>query len=304
MIYTLTFNPSLDYVIGLNTLSPGHINRTLYEYIYPGGKGINVSIILANLGCENIAMGFVAGFTGAELEKRMKNLGAHTEFIRVAEGMTRINVKIHAAQETELNGQGPVITKQAMENMYKILDDIQDGDVLVLAGSIPESLPKDTYEQLLEYLKEKQVRIVVDTTKEMLLGTLKYQPFLIKPNKEEVEELFHCKLTSDEDIAKAARKLQEQGAKNVLVSMAEEGALLLDENGDIYQKKSVQGIVKNSVGAGDSMVAGFLAGYLKTNDYEEALRMGMAAGSATAFSYWLATKTEIDDMLAKYCNSL
>lgn len=302
MIYTLTFNPSLDYVIGLDNLSPGHINRTTYEHIYPGGKGINVSVILSNLGCENKALGFIAGFTGDELEKRIQALGCQTEFIHVDEGLTRINVKIHAVEETEINGQGPIITTQAMEKLYKILEELKEDDTLVLAGSVPKSLPENVYEQILENFEEKRIRIVVDTTKDKLLHVLKYRPFLIKPNKEELEEIVNKKLETDEDITEAARMLQEKGARNVLVSMAGDGALLLDENGIIYRRNAVQGTVKNSVGAGDSMVAGFLAGYMKNGDYNEALKLGMAAGSATAFTYWLATKEEIDEIFTKSCN--
>lgn len=302
MIYTVTFNPSLDYVIGLDTLSPGHINRTTYEHIYPGGKGINVSVILSNLGYENKALGFIAGFTGEELEKRIQAFGCQTEFIHVDEGMTRINVKIHAAEETEINGQGPVITMQAMQNLYEIIEKMGNDDTLVLAGSIPKSMPENSYELLIERIKDKKIRLVVDTTKDMLLSVLKYHPFLIKPNKEELEEISKRKLLSDEEVIMAAKELQEMGARNVLVSMAGDGALLLDENGIIYRRNAVHGIVKNSVGAGDSMVAGFLAGYLKNGDYEEALKLGMAAGSATAFTYWLATKEEIDEIFTKSCN--
>lgn len=302
MIYTVTFNPSLDYVIGLDTLSSGHINRTTYEHIYPGGKGINVSVILSNLGCENKALGFVAGFTGEELERRMQAFGCQTEFIHVNEGLTRINVKIHANEETEINGQGSIITTQAMQNLYEIIEKMEDDDIFVLAGSIPKSMPENSYELLIERIKDKKIRLVVDTTKDMLLSVLRYHPFLIKPNKEELEEISKRKLLSDEEVITAAKELQEMGARNVLVSMAGDGALLLDENGIIYRRNAVQGTVKNSVGAGDSMVAGFLAGYMKNGDYNEALKLGMAAGSATAFTYWLATKEEIDEIFTKSCN--
>lgn len=302
MIYTVTFNPSLDYVIGLDTLSSGHINRTTYEHIYPGGKGINVSVILSNLGCENKALGFVAGFTGEELERRMQAFGCQTEFIHVNEGLTRINVKIHANEETEINGQGSIITTQAMQNLYEIIEKMEDDDIFVLAGSIPKSMPENSYELLIERIKDKKIRLVVDTTKDMLLSVLRYHPFLIKPNKEELEEISKRKLLSDEEVITAAKELQEMGARNVLVSMAGDGALLLDENGIVYRRNAVQGIVKNSVGAGDSMVAGFLAGYMKNGDYNEALKLGMAAGSATAFTYWLATKEEIDEIFTKSCN--
>lgn len=297
MIYTVTFNPSLDYVIGLEQLIPGEINRTTHENIYPGGKGVNVSVLLSNLGHKSRALGFVAGFTGGQLEKMLEDFGCYTDFIHLKEGLTRINVKINAGEETELNGQGPVITKEAIGQLFEKLDAMKEEDILVLAGSIPCTLPSDMYEQIMERLKEKEIRIVVDATKDLLLNVLKYRPFLIKPNNHELGEMFGIEIKTEEEIIEYAGKLKEKGARNVLVSMAGDGAILIAEDGSIYKKRPPKGSVKNSVGAGDSMVAGFLTGYINTNDYEKAFALGIAAGSASAFVYWLADRNDVVKLL-------
>lgn len=293
MIYTVTFNPSLDYVIQVDKLVPGEINRTTHEAVYPGGKGNNVSVILSNLGHSSKALGFTAGFTGEALENMLKEFGCDTAFIRLPEGSTRINVKINAGEETEINGQGPVITEEAQSALFEQLDALKEEDILVLAGSIPNTLPSDIYERILEHLQGRGIHFVVDATKDLLLKVLKYHPFLIKPNNHELGEMFGVTLKTRDQIVAYAKKLQEMGAENVLVSMAGDGAILLTEEGDIYEAKPPKGKVLNSVGAGDSMVAGFLTGYLNTGDYEKAFRLGVVTGSATAFQYWLATKEDI-----------
>lgn len=293
MIYTVTFNPSLDYVIQVDKLVPGEINRTTHEAVYPGGKGNNVSVILSNLGHSSKALGFTAGFTGEALENMLKEFGCDTAFIRLPEGSTRINVKINAGEETEINGQGPVITEEAQSALFEQLDALKEEDILVLAGSIPNTLPSDIYERILEHLQGRGIHFVVDATKDLLLKVLKYHPFLIKPNNHELGEMFGVTLKTRDEIVAYAKKLQEMGAENVLVSMAGDGAILLTEEGDIYEAKPPKGKVLNSVGAGDSMVAGFLTGYLNTGDYEKAFRLGVVTGSATAFQYWLATKEDI-----------
>lgn len=293
MIYTVTFNPSLDYVIQVDKLVPGEINRTTHEAVYPGGKGNNVSVILSNLGHSSKALGFTAGFTGEALENMLKEFGCDTAFIRLPEGSTRINVKINAGEETEINGQGPVITKEAQSALFEQLDALKEEDILVLAGSIPNTLPSDIYERILEHLQGRGIHFVVDATKDLLLKVLKYHPFLIKPNNHELGEMFGVTLKTRDEIVAYAKKLQEMGAENVLVSMAGDGAILLTEEGVIYEAKPPKGKVLNSVGAGDSMVAGFLTGYLNTGDYEKAFRLGVVTGSATAFQYWLATKEDI-----------
>lgn len=293
MIYTVTFNPSLDYVIQVDKLVPGEINRTTHEAVYPGGKGNNVSVILSNLGHSSKALSFTAGFTGEALENMLKEFGCDTAFIRLPEGSTRINVKINAGEETEINGQGPVITEEAQQALFEQLDALKKEDILVLAGSIPNTLPSDIYERILEHLQGRGIHFVVDATKELLLKVLKYHPFLIKPNNHELGEMFGVTLKIRDEIVTYAKKLQEMGAENVLVSMAGDGAILLTEDGLIYKAKPPKGKVLNSVGAGDSMVAGFLTGYLNTGDYEKAFRLGVVTGSATAFQYWLATKEDI-----------
>ena len=297
MIYTVTFNPSLDYVIQVDDLTLGRVNRTTKEAIFPGGKGVNVSVILSNLGIKSKALGFIAGFTGKQLEKMLTDFGCYTDFIELKEGLTRINVKVNSNEESEINGQGPNIGDRAITELFEKLDCLQNGDILVLAGSIPNTLPEDIYESIMERLQTKGVRIVVDATKDLLLNVLKYHPFLIKPNNHELGEMFQTTLTTEEEIIAHAKKLQERGARNVLVSMAKDGAILVTEDGEIYKKQPHNGTVVNSVGAGDSMVAGFLAGYLNTGSYERALELGTAAGSATAFQSWLASREDIVKLL-------
>ena len=298
MIYTMTFNPALDYVIHMKELTLGMVNRTAGEAVYWGGKGINVSCVLKELDCQSTALGFLAGFTGNALEEGLKSQGIRTDFIHLPEGMTRINVKIKAEEETDINGQGPVIGEDALNTLYKKLDALKDGDILVLAGSIPSTMPEDIYEKIMDRLRGKGISFVVDATKDLLLNVLKYHPFFIKPNNIELGEIFHVTLNSREEILRYAEKLQERGARNVLVSMAGEGALLLTEEGKVHKIGVPEGKVKNSVGAGDSMVAGFLAGYLREKDYGYALRLGTAAGSATAFSDGLAVKEDIETLLS------
>lgn len=299
MIYTVTFNPALDYVVRMDELALGQVNRTVSEDVQLGGKGINVSWVLRELGHENVALGFVAGFTGKAIEDGLAAKGVATDFIHLPAGLTRINVKLKAGEETEINGKGPDISAEALEALLHKLDALGEGDVLVLAGSIPASMPSDVYESILARLEGKKVLCAVDATRDLLVNVLKYRPFVIKPNNHELGEIFGRTLTTDEEIRECAAKLQEQGARNVLVSMAGDGAMLLDENGVCHRLAAHKGKVKNSVGAGDSMVAGFLAGYLDSGDYEQALRVGSAAGSATAFSDVLATRPEIEALLNK-----
>lgn len=297
MIYTVTFNPSLDYVIRMSKLVPGTINRTVEEHIYPGGKGNNVSVVLCNLGIQSKALGFKAGFTGESLEDMLKGYGAYTDFIPLEEGFTRVNVKINAGEETEINGQGPQITQEAIGQLFEKLDQLKEDDILVLAGGIPNTLPENIYERIMERLQGRGINFVVDATRNLLMNVLKYQPFLIKPNNHELGEMFGRELHTREEIVEHAKKLQEMGAKHVLISTAGDGAILVTENGTIHQRRPPKGQVVNSVGAGDSMVAGFLTGYLNTGDMEKALKLGIAAGSATAFCSWLATRDEIIALL-------
>lgn len=297
MIYTVTFNPALDYVVRLPAFEPGAVNRTESEDIQLGGKGINVSCVLGQLGFKSVALGFVAGFTGEAVEAGLARRGVSADFIRLPEGLTRINVKIKASVETEINGRGPAIPAGALEELFRKLERLAAGDVLVLAGSIPASLPSDIYQRILERLAPKGVLCAVDATGELLVKVLPYKPFLIKPNNHELGEIFGRTLSTDEEIVECARLLQQKGARNVLVSMAGDGALLLDEGGNVHRLEAFKGKVKNSVGAGDSMVAGFVAGWLEKGDYAWALRLGSACGSATAFSDTLATRTEIESLL-------
>ncbi|MGL5756400.1 MAG: 1-phosphofructokinase [Paraclostridium sp.] len=293
MIYTVTLNPSIDYVIKLDNLKNGEVNRTNEEYVYPGGKGLNVSLILKELGHNNKALGFVSGFTGAYIKDTLTSKGLEEDFINLENGFTRINVKVKSSEETEINGQGPNIDDLALNKLYEQLDKLQENDILVLAGSIPNTLDSSLYENIMERLANKNIKIIVDATKDLLMNVLKHKPFLIKPNNHELEELFNVKLKSVEDIITYASKLKEMGAKNVLVSMGKDGALLINENEEIFISNVAKGKVKNSVGAGDSMVAGFIAGYLNSNSYEEALKLGAASGGATAFSNDLAKKEDI-----------
>lgn len=297
MIYTVTFNPALDYVVRLPAFEPGAVNRTESEDIQLGGKGINVSCVLGQLGFKSVALGFVAGFTGEAVEAGLARRGVSADFIRLPEGLTRINVKIKASVETEINGRGPAIPAGALEELFRKLERLAAGDVLVLAGSIPASLPSDIYQRILARLAPKGVLCAVDATGELLVKVLPYKPFLIKPNNHELGEIFGRTLSTDEEIVECARLLQQKGARNVLVSMAGDGALLLDEGGNVHRLEAFKGKVKNSVGAGDSMVAGFVAGWLEKGDYAWALRLGSACGSATAFSDTLATRTEIESLL-------
>ena len=296
MIYNVTFNPAIDYVVRTGEMKVGVVNRTESEEIYFGGKGLNVSIILNELGIKSEALGFVAGFTGEAIENGMAKDGIKTDFVHLNNGFSRINVKIQSSFETEINGQGPEISEENIEELFKKLNKIQDGDTIVLAGSIPASLPSDIYERILEYLKNKKIRAIVDATGDLLMNVLKYKPFLIKPNNFELEEIFGVELKTAEDVSEYALKLKEMGAVNVLVSMAGDGAILADENGKIHACGVCSGTVKNSVGAGDSMVAGFIAGCEKES-YEYALKLGTAAGGATAFSDGLAKKDLIYSLL-------
>ena len=293
MIYTVTFNPSIDYIVRLEQFTAGEINRVNYEQILPGGKGINVSIVLKNLGHESTALGFLAGFTGVAMQQMLHSFGVTDDFVRLNDGFSRINVKIKAESETEINGQGPVITEDAQRALFAKLDRLTSGDTLVLAGSIPNTLPDDIYERIMEHLEGRGIRIVVDATKNLLRRVLKYRPFLIKPNNHELGEMFGVELKTDDDIIFHAKKLQEEGATNVLISMAGDGAILLTAEGVFYRSAAPKGTLVNSVGAGDSMVAGFLAGFMESDgSYEHAFYMGVATGSASAFSPNLATREE------------
>lgn len=296
MVYTVTFNPAIDYIVHTDEIVVGGVNRTKSETIYFGGKGINVSMVLSELGVPSKALGFVAGFTGEAIEKGIKQKGIETDFVHLEHGFSRINVKIKSGSETELNGQGPEISDKALNELFQKLNKLSDGDTIVLAGSIPNSMPEDIYEKILEHLQQKNIKVIVDATKDLLMNVLKYKPFLIKPNNHELGEMFGVTLKTNEEIVVYARKLKEMGARNVLVSMAGDGAMLLDENGKIHVCGVCKGVVKNSVGAGDSMVAGFIAGS-RQGDYEYALKLGTAAGGATAFSDGLATKTFIDELI-------
>ena len=298
MVYTVTFNPAIDYVVHTAEMRLGEVNRSSSEEMYFGGKGINVSIVLNELGTPSIALGFTAGFTGEAIENGIKAMGIKSDFVRLKIGNSRINVKIKAGEETELNGQGPHIDDEALEALFVKLDKLSDGDTLVLAGSIPSSLPSDIYERIMQSLSDRKIRTVVDATNDLLLNVLKYKPFLIKPNNHELGEMFGVTLSEDEEIERYARKLKDMGAINVLISMAGDGAMLIDENGKCHRCGVCKGKVRNSVGAGDSMVAGFLTG-AQNGDYEYALKLGTAAGGATAFSDGLAVKTKIEELLAQ-----
>ena len=296
MIYTVTFNPAIDYIVHTGTMQVGQVNRSQGEELYFGGKGINVSFVLHELGLPSKALGFVAGFTGAAIEAGIQEQGIATDFVHLDSGFSRINVKIKSGEETELNGQGPNISEAAVAELFEKLNQLQDGDILILAGSIPNTMSADSYEKILVHLSDKNIKVVVDATKDLLLKVLSYHPFLIKPNNHELGELFGVTLHSIEEIATYAKKLQEMGAQNVLISMAGDGALLIDETGKQHVCGVCKGTVKNSVGAGDSMVAGFVAGSMH-GDYEAALKLGTAAGGATAFSEGLAQRAEIERLL-------
>lgn len=298
MIYTVTFNPSLDYIVSMNGFELGKTNRTTEERMFPGGKGINVSIVLSHLGVDNTALGFTAGFTGTQIEKEIQKLGLRTDFIHIKQGFSRINVKLKDFDGTEINGMGPKIDPDAVALLYEKLDRLNSGDFLVLAGSIPKSLPDSIYSTIMERLAQKGVLFVVDATGDLLLHVLKFRPFLIKPNNHELGELFGAVLKTREEVVPYAKKLQEKGARNVLVSMAGQGAVLADETGAVHMLPAPKGTLINAVGAGDSMVAGFLAGWNEKEDYGYAFRMGISAGSASAFSEQLATRQEIEQVFS------
>ena len=299
MIYTVTFNPSLDYIVSVPNFELGKTNRTVYEQMLAGGKGIDVTTVLRNLGVDSTALGFVAGFTGDELIRRMDEMGLKNDFIRIGNGFSRINLKLKDVDGTEINGMGPVIDQAGQDALMDKLNTLKEGDTLVLAGSIPESMPGTIYSNILEALQGRGIRFVVDATKDLLVNVLKYHPFLIKPNHHEIGEIFGVKLETRESVVPYAKKLQEMGATNVLVSMSGMGAVLLDENGGVHALPAPSGRLVNAVGAGDSMVAGFLTGWEEKGDYEHAFRMGIAAGSASAFSDLLATREEVMDVYGR-----
>ena len=300
MIYTVTLNPSIDYVVRLESLVTGITNRTTSEEYYFGGKGINVSCVLAELDLESTAFGFVAGFTGDAIEKGIRNDKIITDFIKLEKGISRINIKIKAGEETEINCQGPHIEESELERLLNKVDRINDGDTLVIAGNVPNTMPDDVYERILERIKGKKVRIVVDATKKLLLNSLKYKPFLIKPNRQELSEIFETEVSTEADIEKYAKELQKMGAQNVLISLGGDGALLIDEFGEKHKQGVLKEKVINTVGSGDSMVAGFIAGYEKEHSYPYALKLGSACGNATAFLSGLATKEKINELLKKF----
>lgn len=296
MIYTVTFNPSLDYIVSVDDFQLGLTNRTRSELLLPGGKGVNVSVILKNLGIESTALGFVAGFTGAEITRKVEEMGVRSDFIPVKEGISRINVKLKSIDGTEINGMGPDIGRDKVAELMEKLKVLGQGDVIVLAGSIPTAMPDDIYSWILEQLEGRGVTSVVDATGDLLLNVLKYHPFLIKPNSHELGDIFGVKLKAREDVVPYAKKLQEMGARNVLVSMAGEGAVLAAGDGSVYDAPAPKGVLVNAVGSGDSMVAGFTAGWMEKQDYRHAFYMGVASGSASAFSEYLATREEIMDL--------
>lgn len=299
MIYTVTFNPSLDYIVGVKDFKLGATNRTSYEQMLAGGKGINVSYVLKNLGFESTAIGFLAGFVGEELKRRIVADGINADFLTLEDGISRINVKLKDIDGTEINGMGPDIAPDKVKELRAKINALKAGDILVLAGSIPQSMPDTIYMDIMADLQGRGVNIVVDATRDLLMNVLSYKPFLIKPNNHELGEIFGVELSTREEVVPYAKKLQEKGARNVLVSMAGEGAVLIDENGCVYMSEAPKGKVVNAVGAGDSMVAGFVAGYLEKKNYEYAFHKGLAAGSASAFSEQLATKAEVEALLSK-----
>jgi 1-phosphofructokinase len=296
MIYTVTFNPSLDYIVSVEDFKLGLTNRTSSEKLLPGGKGINVSTVLGNLGIESTALGFVAGFTGDEVVRRLEEMGVRNGLIPIEEGFTRINLKLKSIDGTEINGQGPHISAEKVQILMDQLNELEEGDVLFLSGSIPESMPDDAYQKIMEMLDGRGVMISVDATRDLLTKVLPYHPFLIKPNNHELGEIFDVELTTRESVVPYAKQLQERGAQNVLVSMAGEGAVLIAADGTVYDAPAPKGTLVNGVGAGDSMVAGFMAGWMEKQSYEYAFHMGVAAGSASAFSENLATKDEIQQV--------
>ena len=302
MIYTVTFNPSLDYIVSVEDFKLGITNRTRSELILPGGKGINVSTVLGNLGVRNTALGFTAGFTGAEIARRVEEAGISSDFIRLREGNSRINLKLKSIDGTEINGCGPDIGADDINRMMEKLDMLGSGDMLVLAGSIPGSMSDDTYKIIMERLSGRGVKTAVDATGDLLVNVLAYHPFLVKPNNHELGGIFHTELKTREEVIPYAEKLREMGAVNVLVSMASEGAVLAAGDGSIHTAAAPEGRLINGVGAGDSMVAGFLAGWMEKQDYRHAFRMGVSAGSASAFSEYLAGRKEIEAVYRQLIN--
>lgn len=296
MIYTVTFNPSLDYIVAVDDFQLGMTNRTSFEQILPGGKGINVSIVLKNLGFENTALGFIAGFTGDEIRRRVEEIGCLSRFIPIEEGISRINLKLRSIEGTEINGQGPKISDEKIQALMTILDGLTESDVLILAGSIPASMPETMYMDIMKRLADKNILIAVDATRDLLVNVLQYRPFLVKPNNHELGEIFGVELKTRSEVIPYAKKLQDMGARNVLVSMAGEGAVLAAEDGSLFETPAPKGKLVNGVGAGDSMVAGFIAGWLERGDYQHAFKLGVASGSASAFSELLATKEEIETL--------
>lgn len=299
VIYTVTFNPSLDYIVSVKDFRPGMTNRTSSELMLAGGKGINVSIVLGNLGIKSTALGFIAGFTGDEIVKRLHNSGINSEFIKINDGISRINIKLKSIDGTEINGQGPHIDSSHIEQLMNRLRRLESGDVLVLAGSIPAGISDNIYKDIMDMLKDKGVQIVVDATSRLLTNVLEYKPFFIKPNQHELGDIFNVTLNTQEEVIPYALELKKMGAVNVCVSMGGKGAILVADDGNVYKAKAPDGILKNSVGAGDSLVAGFLSGWIEKKDYEYAFRKGVATGSASAFSERLATNGEVNDLIDK-----
>jgi 1-phosphofructokinase len=299
VIYTVTFNPSLDYIVSVKDFRPGMTNRTSSELMLAGGKGINVSIVLGNLGIKSTALGFIAGFTGDEIVRRLHNSGINSEFIKINDGISRINIKLKSIDGTEINGQGPHIDSSHIEQLMNRLRRLESGDVLVLAGSIPAGISDNIYKDIMDMLKDKGVQIVVDATSRLLTNVLEYKPFFIKPNQHELGDIFNVTLNTQEEVIPYALELKKMGAVNVCVSMGGKGAILVADDGNVYKAKAPDGILKNSVGAGDSLVAGFLSGWIEKKDYEYAFRKGVATGSASAFSERLATNGEVNDLIGK-----
>lgn len=299
MIYTVTFNPAIDYIVHMDEFNPGATNRTTSEEYYFGGKGINVSIVLGNLGISSTALGFISGFTGKALKEGLEKQGVNADFIPLDNGFTRINIKIKGQKETEINGQGPDIRPEAVEKLLSRLDELTDKDILIVSGSVPSTMPEDIYEQICQRMDSKNVMTVVDATGDLLLNVLRYKPFLIKPNNDEIAEILHQKMDTTEEIIEGAKELKKRGARNVLVSRGAKGAVLVSEDGQVFTAEAIPVKAVNTVGAGDSMVAGFLAGYLEGHDYASALKTGIAAGSATAALPGLATREEIERNLRK-----
>ena len=299
VIYTVTFNPSLDYIVSVKDFRPGMTNRTSSELMLAGGKGINVSIVLGNLGIKSTALGFIAGFTGDDIVRRLHNGGINSEFIKINDGISRINIKLKSIDGTEINGQGPHIDSSHIEQLMNRLRRLESGDVLVLAGSIPAGISDNIYKDIMDMLKDKGVQIVVDATSRLLTNVLEYNPFFIKPNQHELGDIFNVTLNTQEEVIPYALELKKMGAVNVCVSMGGKGAILVADDGNVYKAKAPDGILKNSVGAGDSLVAGFLSGWIEKKDYEYAFRKGVATGSASAFSERLATNGEVNDLIGK-----